>query len=191
MQYTVHSTHTPAGYFHLLKWKETNKSALAQAGPPRPGPLPPLHSHTKVLGLFWQAASLLFCFMGLGGGGACFAALPVIRRLCLWACEKGSSRKINTSSTHISSSVWRVWGGNELGRGYSACYGFDMNLAPGVSECDGCIILSSCLCSPDSGCLSGWNNIPSLAFGRWWSIIIIMAVIIEQLLKDLLLCQTR
>lgn len=25
-------------------------------------------AHTKVLGLFWQAASLLFCFMGQGGG---------------------------------------------------------------------------------------------------------------------------
>lgn len=30
--------------------------------------------------------------------GGCFAVLPVIRRLCLCACEKGSTSKINTSS---------------------------------------------------------------------------------------------
>lgn len=104
----IHVLHIHAtGYFHLLKWKEANNSALAQAARRQKVYT---HTQTKVLGLFWQAASLLFCFMGLGGGGGCFAVLPVIRRLCLWACEKGSTSKINTSSTQISSRVWRVCG---------------------------------------------------------------------------------
>lgn len=30
--------------------------------------------HTKALGLFWQAACLLFCFMGQGGGGGLFCS---------------------------------------------------------------------------------------------------------------------
>lgn len=51
-------------YFHRLKRGQTNGSALARAA--RTQEL----THTqKVLGLFWQAASWLFCFMGLGGAG--------------------------------------------------------------------------------------------------------------------------
>lgn len=42
-------------------------------------------AHTKVLGLFWQAASLLFCFMGQGGGGGVgWRGGRVVLQRCLW-----------------------------------------------------------------------------------------------------------
>lgn len=49
--------------------------------------------------VFWQANSLLLCLMESSeGGGLLFAHLPVMWRSPFWACEKGSGRKINTSS---------------------------------------------------------------------------------------------
>lgn len=80
----LYSPHTQTDYFHLLKGEEANNSALALTAETHTKAF----AHTKVLGLFWHAASLLFCFMGLGGGAGCFAALPVIRRLCLELVRK-------------------------------------------------------------------------------------------------------
>lgn len=78
-EYTVHSTHTPAGYFHLLKWKETNKSALAQAGPPpAPGPLPPPTTHSspplthKGAGIILAGGEFIILFYGAGRRGSLF-----------------------------------------------------------------------------------------------------------------------
>lgn len=137
----THMGQTCWGYFRWHGWKEANNSALSQAARTQKC----LHTQRR-WDYFGKSASLLFCFMGQRGGSGggeggacCFLALscdtPAL--LCLWERKQQSDQYILCVDFQQSVTCVR---GNELVRGYSACYGFDMNLAPGSSERDECII---------------------------------------------------
>lgn len=187
--------HTRGGYFHPLKWKEANKSALSPAARTQKR----LHTQ-RCLDYFGKPQVYYFVLWGRGGGGGgeggggggggggcCFAAPPVIRWLCLCACEKGSSSKINTSSAQISSRVWRTCG--EMSWFEDTLLVMDLTwtwppASPNVMNVlFNLPVFVNLPLDKGTAVLWGWNNISSLAFGFWWCTI--MTVIIEPHHRDL------